>query len=57
VWPCLASQDSIVEAKKTGGSIWYEAKVKSVKGGFTVVAYLGPGLGADANNTDAPVAP
>ena len=41
-------QDSIVEAKKTGGNVWYEARVKSVKGGFTVVSYLGPDLGEGA---------
>jgi len=39
--------DSIVEAKKTGGNVWYEARVKSVKGGFTVVSYLGPDLGEE----------
>jgi len=40
------SQDSIVEAKRSGSASWYEAKVKSVKGGYTVVAFLGEGLGA-----------
>ncbi|EOD37949.1 hypothetical protein EMIHUDRAFT_224951 [Emiliania huxleyi CCMP1516] len=49
--PCtefIPQPDSIIEVRKAGAEeVWFEAKVKSVKGGYTVAVFLGSGGGEE----------